>query len=132
MNPIPIGWCLAGAGAAALLGAWGGWTVSDWRHDSKAYAALADATKAANESAAYMRAQGDAYEKDRQDDQHQSTVRESTISTIYRDHPVPADCAVPADAGSVLDEAIAGANARRAGQPAGGLPTGGSPALPVR
>jgi hypothetical protein len=128
---IGLPWLAAGGAALLALGAWGGWTASDWRHDSKALAALADATKATNDSAAYMRAQGDAYEKDRQDDQTQSTVRESTINTIYRDRPVPADCAVPADAGSVLDEAIAAANARRAGQPGSGLPAGGGAAIPV-
>jgi hypothetical protein len=128
---IPASIKLAGTVAVAALIFGAGWTANDWRHDSKALAALADATKAANDSAAYMRAQGDAYEKDRQDDQTQSTVRESTINTIYRDRPVPADCAVPADAGSVLDEAIAGANARRTGQPGSGLPAGGGAAIPV-
>lgn len=131
MNPIPIGWRLAGAGVATLLGAWGGWTANDWRHDSKALTALADATKAANDAAAHMRDQGAAYEKDRQDDQVQSTVRESRISTIYRDRPVPADCAVPDDAGSVLDDAISAANARRTGQSGSGLPVGGAEAVPV-
>jgi hypothetical protein len=131
MNPIPIGWCLAGAGVAALLGAWGAWTISDWRHDSAALTALNTATADAKKAPKQSRAQGDAYEKDRQDDQVQSTVRESRISTIYRDRPVPADCAVPDDAGSVLDDAIRAANARAAGQPGSGLPAAGSPPVPV-
>ncbi|MYL99559.1 hypothetical protein GR702_17485 [Novosphingobium sp. FGD1] len=131
MNPIPIGWCLAGAGAALALGAWGGWTANDWRHDSKALEALANATKAANDSAQHMREQGDRYERDRQDDQAQSTLRESTINTIYRDRPVPADCALPDAAGSVLDDAIAAANARRTGQPGSGLSGSGAEAVPV-
>ncbi|EJL34463.1 hypothetical protein [Novosphingobium sp. AP12] len=131
MNPIPLGWCLAGAAGTALLGAFGGWTVSDWRHDSKALDALADATKAANDSAAHMRAQGDLYEKDRQDDQSQSTVRESRINTIYHDIGIPADCAVLDAAGSVLYDAIGAANARRTGESASGLPSGGSEAVPV-
>ncbi|EJL23692.1 hypothetical protein [Novosphingobium sp. AP12] len=129
---IRLPW-LAGIGAALLaLGAWGGWTVSDWRHDSKALDALADATKATNEAAQHMRAQGDLYEKDRQDDQSQSMVRESRISTIYRDVAVPADCAVPDAAGSVLDDAIGAANARRSGQSGSGLPAGGSAPVAVR
>lgn len=131
MNPIPLGWYLAGAAGTALLGAFGGWTVSNWRHDSKALEALADATKAANDSAAHMRAQGDFYEKDRQDDQSQSIVRESRISTIYRDIAIPADCAVPDVAGSVLDDAIGAANARRTGQSGSGLPAGGAEAVTV-
>lgn len=40
------------------------------------------------------------------------------------------DCGVPDNAVSVLNEAITGANAGRAGQPAGGLPTGGGAATP--
>jgi hypothetical protein len=125
-------WAYAAGGASLFaIGAWGGWTVSDWRHDSKALAALVNATKAASDAAAYMRAQGDAYEKDRQDDQAQSTVRESTINTIYRDRPVAADCDVPAAAGSVLDDAIAAANVRRTGQSGSGLPAGGGEAVPV-
>lgn len=125
-------WAYA-AGAAALLaaGAWGGWTVRDWQRDSEVLAGLETATKEAKASATWMRSQGDAYEKDRQDDQTQSTVRESTINTIYRDHDVPADCAVPAAAGSVLDGAIAAANARAAGQSGGGLPAGEAAAVPV-
>jgi hypothetical protein len=114
-----------------VLGVWGGWTVSDWRHDSKALGALADATEAANEAAQHMREQGDLYEKDRQDDQSQSMVRESRISTIYRDVAVPVDCAVPDAAGSVLDDAIGAANARRSGQSGGGLPTSRAEAVPV-
>nr|WP_202408354.1 hypothetical protein [Novosphingobium silvae] len=113
------------------LGAWGGWTANDWRHDSKALEALANATKAANDSAQHMREQGDRYERDRQDDQAQSTLRESTINTIYRDRPVPADCALPDAAGSVLDDAIAAANARRTGQPGSGLSGSGAEAVPV-
>jgi hypothetical protein len=128
---IPVPW-LAGGGAALLvLGAWGGWTVCDWRHDSKALEALADATKATNEAAQHMRQQGDIYEKDRQDDQSQSTLRENRISTIYRDVAVPADCAVPDAAASVLDDAIGAANARRSGQPGSGLPAGGAEAVPA-
>ena len=131
MNPIPIGWCLAGAGAAAILAAWGSWTICDWRHDSKALVALNTATADAKEAAKHSRDQGNAYEKDRQDDQVQSTVRESRISTIYRDRIVPSDCAVPDVAGSVLDDAIAAANARAAGEPRSGLPDVGGAPTPV-
>jgi hypothetical protein len=131
MNPIPLVWCLAGAGATLVVGAFGGWTVRDWKRDSEVLSELSDATKAANASAQWMRDQGDAYEKDRQDDQSQSTVRESHISTIYRDVAVPADCAVPDAAGSVLDDAIAAANARSAGQSGSGLPASGGAAVTV-
>lgn len=130
MNPIPFSWCLAGAGAAAILGAWGGWTANDWRHDSKALEAMADATKSANDAARHMRDQGDKFEESRSNEQASSTVRESTINTIYRDRPVPADCVVPDDVGSVLDDAIATANARRAGQPGSGLPADPAPSGP--
>lgn len=123
MNPIPVGWCVAGGLGLAVLGAWGGWTVNDWRHDSKALTALEDATRAANKAADDMREQGDRYEESRSGEQSRSTVRESTIREIYKDRPVPADCDVPVGVGSVLDDAIATANARRTGEPGSGLST---------
>lgn len=60
-------------------------------HDSRALNGLADATNAANESTAVVRSRGDLYERDREDDQVQSTVRERAPSTrSNRDRPVPA------------------------------------------
>jgi hypothetical protein len=121
MNPIPVTWCAIGGLGLAALGAWGGWTINDWRHDSRALIALEDATKAANNAAKYMRDQGDQYEESKSGEQSRSTVREGTIREIYKDRPVPADCDVPAGVGSVLDDAIATANARRTGEPGSGL-----------
>mgnify|MGYP001758581966 FL=1 len=122
MNPIPITWCLAGAGAAALLGAWGGWTVNDWRHDSKALAAVETAAKQLDAARATVDRAATAYEQEKPIAAAQSSVRESTIREIYKDRPAPADCAVPDAARSVLDNAVDAANARAAGQPAPTLP----------
>jgi hypothetical protein len=122
MNPIPITWCLAVAGATALLGAWGGWTVSDWRHDSKALKAVETAAKKLDAARAAVDRAATAYEQEKPIAAAQSSVRESTIREIYKDRPVPADCAVPDAARSVLDNAVDAANARAAGQPAPALP----------
>ncbi|QSR16086.1 hypothetical protein [Novosphingobium sp. KA1] len=122
MNPIPITWCLAGAGATALLCAWGGWTVNDWRHDSKALAAVETAAKKLDAARATVDRAATAYEQEKPIAAAQSSVRESTLREIYKDRPVPADCAVPDAARSVLDNAVGAANARAAGQPAAALP----------
>ena len=121
MNPIPIGWCLTGAGAAALLGAWGGWTVNDWRHDSEALAAVETAAKKLDAARATVGRAATAYEQEKPIAAAQSSVRESAIREIYKDRPVPADCAMPDAARSVLDNAVDAANARASGQPAAAL-----------
>ena len=122
MNPIPITWCLAGAGAAALLGAWGSWTVNNWRHDSQERSDMEAAAKKLDAARAAIDRAATAYEQEKEDAAIQSTVRENTIREIYKDRPVPADCAVPDAARSVLDNAVDAANARASGQPASALP----------
>ncbi|AIT81584.1 hypothetical protein [Novosphingobium pentaromativorans] len=121
MNPIPISWCLGGAAAAALVGAWGGWTVRDWKRDSEVLAGIEKATELVNEQLATIDAAAQAYEQEREDARVQTNVRESTIREIYRDRPVPADCAVGDDVRGVLNDAVRSANARAAGEPAPGV-----------
>ncbi|WP_288806374.1 hypothetical protein [uncultured Novosphingobium sp.] len=131
MNPIPVTWCLAGAGAAALLGAWGGWTVNDWRHDSQALSNMEAAVKKLDAARAAIDRTATTYEQEKQDASIQSTVRESTIREIYKDRAVPADCAVPDAARSVLDNAVDAANARASGQPASAVPGAAQAATPA-
>ncbi|MGF7152528.1 hypothetical protein [Novosphingobium gossypii] len=121
MNPIPIGWCLAGAGAAALLGAWGGYAVCDWRRDSADLAKLQAAVAQVEKETGRLKAAGDKLEESRAIERSASTVRESTIREIYRDRPAAADCALDPAAGRVLDDAIATANRRAAGEPDGAV-----------
>ncbi|MCJ2189165.1 hypothetical protein [Novosphingobium beihaiensis] len=122
MNPIPIGWCLGGALAAAVAGGLAGWTVRDWKRDSEVLAEFQSAAKDLKQARETVDHAATAYEQERDDDRARTAVRESTIREIYHDRTVPADCAVPAAAVRVLDQAVDAANARTAGQPAPGLP----------
>ncbi|WP_185928680.1 hypothetical protein [Sphingomonas sp. IC081] len=131
LNPIPIGLCLAGAGVTALLSAWGGWTVNDWRDDSKALAAVETAAKELNAARATVDRAATAYEQEKPIAAAQSFVRESTIREICKDRPVPADCAVPDAARSMLDNAVDAANARASGQLAPALPPLPKPPVPL-
>jgi hypothetical protein len=106
-------------GGALLLGVLGGWTVRDWKADSdkleaeqKAFTQYTALTEAlADQSLSYeILAQG-LRASERRD---RETIRE-----IYRNVQVPAECAVPAGAVSLLDNAIRDANAAAAGEPGG-------------
>lgn len=121
-NPIPIGWGLAGAGAAALLGAWGGYTVCDWQRDSADLKELRQATADIKTKSDDLLKAGRKLEESRATERPASTVRENTIREIYRDRPVAADCALAPAAGRVLDDAIVVANRRASGQPDGAVP----------
>lgn len=131
MNPIPISWCLGGAAASALLGVIGGWTVRDWKRDSEVLAGIKKATEQVDQQRQVIDKAALAYEQERENERFQTNVRESTIREIYRDRPVPADCAVGGDVRGVLDEAVRSANARAAGQPAPGLPADPAAAGPA-
>ena len=121
MNPIPVTWCAAGALGALALGALGGWTVRDWQRDSEALASLEASVKALDQSREQIDRAASTFEQERADAATKTTIRENTIREIYKDRPVPADCAVPDAATRVLDDAIADANARASGQPASAL-----------
>lgn len=131
MNPIPVTWCAAGGLALAAVGFVSGLKVQDWRRDSKDLTELQQVTQDLQIAARQQAATARVYEQERADAQVQSTVRESTINTIYKDRVVRADCALDAAAGSVLDDAIANANARAAGQSDAAVPAGGGEAKPV-
>ena len=113
------GYIGAGALVAGLLG---GWTVRDWKADSdeaKAkdaaftqYRALSDAL--ADQSLAYEVLAQSLRADERRD---RETIRE-----IYRDKIVPAECAVPDAAVSVLSEAVTRANSAASGEPISALP----------
>lgn len=123
MNPIPISWCAGGALAAALLGGLAGWTVRDWKSDAEILAGLKKATQTVEDQRVVIDKAATAFDQHQQQNQSQSTTRESTIREIYRNVPVSSDCAAPAAVRSVLDNAVTSANARAAGQPPVGLPT---------
>jgi hypothetical protein len=109
-------------GGALLMGVLGGWTVRDWKADSdeakaerKAFTQYTALTEAlADQSLAYEYTVQDLRSGERRD---RETIRE-----IYRNVEIPAECAVPADAVSLLDNAIRDANASASRQPSGILP----------
>lgn len=108
-------WAYAGGGAL-LMGALGGWTVRDWKADSDA---LEAENKAQTEYVAVVQALADqslAYEVLAQSIRASERTDRETIREIYRDKVVPAECAVPADAVSLLDNAVLDANAATTGQ----------------
>lgn len=123
MNPIPLSWCLGGAGAAALLGALAGWTVRDWKRDSEVLKGLEKAAQTVDRQRSVIDSAAEAYEKDRQDAGAKATVRETTIREIYGSSAADVRCDPPAGVRSVLNDAVAAANARAAGEPEAGLPT---------
>lgn len=122
MNPIPIGWCLAGAGVAVLLGAAGGWTVRDWKRDSEVLASMETAVKSLDQARGTVDRAATAYEQEKQSESVQSMVRESTIREIYKDRPVSVDCAAPDALVGVLGDAVTSANSRASGEPASAVP----------
>lgn len=128
MNPIPVTWCLAGALAASVAAFGAGWQVRAWRCDAALSEALQQAEKQRAALQAQVELQSTNYEGERADASVDHTTRETTIRTIYRDIAVPADCAVPDAARSVLQGAIDRANARSAGEPVAAVPSPAKPA----
>lgn len=123
MNPIPISWCLGGAGAAALLGALAGWTVRDWKRDSEVLAEVARTAKQLDKARQAVDTAAAAYEEDRTHAGAQAAAREITIRQAFGSAPADVRCDPPAVVHGVLDDAVRAANARAAGEPAAGLPT---------
>lgn len=107
-------------GAGIALGAFlAGWTVQGWRYQSKEADALEQAYSALNE--ANERANGLAadYEIAEAALNEYSKQTAAKVRVIYRDRKVSADCALPADAASLLDEARANANSAITGKLSG-------------
>lgn len=113
----PIAYAAIGA---LLLGTFAGWTVRDWKADADALSAVLKAEKLEDEMQGRVDAAVAKYEELRSAQEPQKIQTRNTIREIYRDRPIPADCAVPADATSVLQQAIDRANAAASGVP---LPT---------
>jgi hypothetical protein len=118
---MPPLWLYGGAGAL-LAGALGGWTVRDWKADSDA---LKAEERAQREYVAVVQSLADqslAYEALAQSLRASERTDRETIREIYRDKIIPAECAVPAAAVSLLDNAVRDANAAASGQPRGEVP----------
>lgn len=125
MIPLPM---LAGGAALAIAaGFLGGWTVRDWKADATQTKAF-DVLIATNDR---MQGKVDAraadFEALRQSIEPQRAEVRNTIKEIYRDVPVPADCALRPDALSVLENARLRANAAATGEPVEPVPATAGP-----
>jgi hypothetical protein len=118
---MPPLWLYGGAGAL-LAGALGGWTIRDWKADSDALEAEEKAQAQYIAAVEALADQSLAYETLAQSIRTSERADRETIREIYRDKIVPAECAVPADAVGLLDNAVRDANAAAAGKPSGELP----------
>ena len=117
---IPL-WAYAGAGSL-LAGALAGWTVRDWKADSDA---LEAEKRAQREYVAVVQSLADqslAYEALAQSLRTSERRDRETIREIYREKPVPAECAADPRAVSLLSEAVTRANRAAAGEPVSALP----------
>lgn len=113
------GYIGAGIAVAAFLA---GWSVNGWRYQSREAKALETALAArdeANERANLIAAD---YEALRASLEYQSDRVQTEVRTFYRDRTISPDCAVPAGAASLLDNARRVANAAITGEPSSALP----------
>lgn len=126
--PPPIAYAAIGA---LLLGTFAGWTVRDWKADADALSAVLKAEKLEDEMQGRVDAAVAKYEELRSAQEPQKIQTRNTIREIYRDRPIPADCAVPANATSVLQQAINRANAAASGVPLSTVPDAPKSSGPV-
>ena len=126
---MPI-WAYIGGGAL-LMGAIGGWTVRDWKADAAAKAAVEATAKLKDEMQEKMDLQATAYEVWRQGLEPQKIETRNTVREIYRDRKIPAQCAVPAGAISLLEAVRATANSAASGEPSPTMREGPTNTEPV-
>lgn len=124
----PIAYAAIGA---LLLGTFAGWTVRDWKADADALSAVLKAEELEDEMQGRVDAAVAKYEELRSAQEPQKIQTRNTIREIYRDRPIPADCAVPANATSVLQQAINRANAAASGVPLSAVPDAPKSSGPV-
>lgn len=124
LNPL----VLYGAGAALLVGLLGGWTVRDWKADADQLHAIEVANRQREKLQAKIDAASASYEDWRSASGQTSIETRNTIREIYRNVEVPVDCAVPADARSLLEDRVRDANASATGEPRAGVPGAASAA----
>lgn len=115
INPV-YGYIAAGA---ALVSFTAGWTINGWRYKGREAKAVEQAYKARDEANARANNLAADYEIVRAalDDRSAETI--TKIRTVYRDRKISADCAIPAGAASLLNDARSSANAAITGQSGG-------------
>lgn len=122
MGLIPP-WVYAAAGAVLLVCGFGaGWSVRDAYADAAALKAVEKADKLRETMQAKVDGKSAELEDARAPHDAAATITNTQLREIYHDRTIPADCAVPDAAVSVLDRAIDRANAEARGEPGGALP----------
>ena len=102
---------LIGGGLLAFVAGFAGaWQVQGWRCEARVadIQASLQAQKDALQDALNERAA--EFEQDRATITENARKDRETVKVIYHDREVPADCALPADAARLLDQAVARAN----------------------
>lgn len=125
INPV-YGYIAAGA---ALVSFAAGWTINGWRYQSRESKALEQAYAARDEANARANNAAADYEIVRAALDDRTGEVTTKIRTVYRDRKVSADCAIPAGAASLLNDARSSANAAITGKPGSTVPD--SPASPT-
>lgn len=123
---MPI-WAYIGAGGL-IAGILSGWTLRDWKADSDQIAAIQKADKLQARLEQVQAEHATKFEQFAADNRVAVSQDRSTIERIYKNVPVPADCAVPAAAVGVLNNARDRANAATTGQPSATVRTAAEPA----
>lgn len=123
---IPL-WAYA-SGGALLIGAFGGWTVHSWKADAAQLAAVNAGLETRARLERENGLQAGKLEAFAASNQTAALSERNTIERIYRDVPVPADCAVPATVAGVLETARERANRAASGELGAALPSDKPPA----
>lgn len=122
INPV-YGYIAAGA---ALISFTAGWTINGWRYKSREAKAIEQAYKARDAANARANNLATDYEIVRAALDDRSAETTTKIRTVYRDRKISADCAVPAGAASLLNDARSNANAAITGKSGGTMPDNSS------
>ena len=128
---IPPQFLAVGAAAALLAGFAGGWTVRDWKADSAALAAAQAADKAREALQGTIDANATQYEQWRAAQEPARLETRNTIREIFRDKPIPVECAAPDALVGLLDRKAANASAAARGQPGPAVPDDRPAAAPA-
>lgn len=121
-SAIPAPWVIYVAIAMSLGSAFAGWTVRGWQCDAGKLEAVSEARDTERDMADVIDDKAVTYETEREQTNVARETRTNTIREIYRDVPVPADCAPHPAALRVLQDGVAAANAATSGQSGGELP----------
>lgn len=102
LSPTAVLISVVGALGIAAVSASGGWVVRGWKADADTLVKVTNEQVARERVQMRLDAAAEELEKSRQGRDAQLTQTRTTIREIYRDRPIPADCAVPPAGRSLL------------------------------